>query len=89
MRPEGSVIRGARKPGEAECCSKELAALVEHAVKLNGRCARRQPSEVLDRVRAPTSAAVNATAVQASGHNLLTAHASGGISAGRRRDARG
>jgi hypothetical protein len=34
-------------------------------------------------------AAVNATAVQASGHNLLTAHASGGINAGRRRDARG
>src|SRR5215831_17264967 len=29
-RPERSIIRGARKPGEAECCSQELAALVEH-----------------------------------------------------------
>src|SRR5262249_18141847 len=40
------------------------------------------------RVRAPRVAAVNATAVQASGHNRLTARASGGINAGRRRDAR-
>ena len=28
----GAVIRGSRKPGEAECCSQELAALVEHAL---------------------------------------------------------
>jgi hypothetical protein len=33
--------------------------------------------------------AVNAAAVQASGHNLLTARGSGGTDAGRRRDARG
>jgi hypothetical protein len=28
--PEGAVVGWARKPGEAECCSQELAALVEH-----------------------------------------------------------
>ena len=28
-RPESRVIRGARKPGEAEGCSQKLAALVE------------------------------------------------------------
>jgi hypothetical protein len=32
QRPERAVIRGARKPGEAECCQKESATLVEHAL---------------------------------------------------------
>jgi hypothetical protein len=31
-RPESPVIRGARKPGEAECRPQELAPLVEHAL---------------------------------------------------------
>jgi hypothetical protein len=31
-RPESPVIRGAGKPREAECCSQELAALVEPAL---------------------------------------------------------
>ena len=31
-RPEGSVIRRSREGGESECCSEELAALVEHAL---------------------------------------------------------
>jgi hypothetical protein len=30
--PEGAVIRRPRKPGDAECCPQELAALVEHAL---------------------------------------------------------
>src|SRR5262249_45154078 len=30
-RPERAVGRGARKPGESNCCTEELAALVEHA----------------------------------------------------------
>src|SRR5881397_589077 len=29
-RPEGAVVGRTREPGEAECCPKELAALVEH-----------------------------------------------------------
>jgi hypothetical protein len=33
-RPEGTVVRRPGTPGEAECCSQELAALVEHAAKL-------------------------------------------------------
>ena len=32
QRPERAVIRRAREPGEAERCSQELAALVEHAL---------------------------------------------------------
>jgi hypothetical protein len=31
-RPEGAVVGRAREPGEAECCSQELAALVEHVL---------------------------------------------------------
>src|SRR5262245_53630953 len=30
--PEGAVVGGQRAPGEAECRSKELAALVEHGL---------------------------------------------------------
>ena len=30
QRPEGAVVGRAREPGEPECCSQELAALVEH-----------------------------------------------------------
>jgi hypothetical protein len=29
-RPERAVVRRTREPGEAECCSQELAALVEN-----------------------------------------------------------
>jgi hypothetical protein len=35
--PEGAVVGRAREPGEAECCSQESAALVEHAEKLQVR----------------------------------------------------
>jgi hypothetical protein len=31
-RPEGAVVGRAREPGEAECCSQELAASVEHTL---------------------------------------------------------
>jgi hypothetical protein len=31
-RPEGVVIRRSGKPGEAEGCSQELPALVEHGL---------------------------------------------------------
>ena len=32
QRPEGSVIRRSREPGEAERCPQKLAALVEHGL---------------------------------------------------------
>jgi hypothetical protein len=32
QRPERAIIRGSRKPGEAECCSQESAASVEHVL---------------------------------------------------------
>ena len=32
QRPEGTVVGRPGKPGEAECCSQEPAALVEHAL---------------------------------------------------------
>ena len=32
MRPERAVVRGQGAPREADCCPKELAALVEHAL---------------------------------------------------------
>ena len=34
-RPEGTVVGRSREPGEAECCSQELATLVEHAAILH------------------------------------------------------
>jgi hypothetical protein len=33
-RPERAVVRGAREPAEAEGCSQELAALVEHGYSM-------------------------------------------------------
>jgi hypothetical protein len=35
QRPERVIVVGQRVPGETECCSQELAALVEHALLMS------------------------------------------------------
>jgi hypothetical protein len=34
-RPESPVVRRSGEPGEAECCSQESGALIEHALLLD------------------------------------------------------